>query len=143
MTEYVLPKFHFLVEWGGARLGFTEVSGLDVETEVIEYRDGANREYHKQKIPGMQKYANVTLKRGVLQSDNDLFDWWNSVALNTVEKRDVTVSLLNEEHEPVMVWKIKNAWPAKVASTDLKADGNEIAIETVELAHDGLTIQNE
>lgn len=143
MTHYPLPKFHFQVEWGGVRIGFTEVSGLDVETEVIEFRDGASPEYSKMKIPGMQKYSNVTMKRGVFKSDNEYFKWWNTVALNTVERRDVTVSLLNEIHEPVMVWKIKNAWPTKIASTDLKADGNEIAIESIELAHDGLKIQNE
>ncbi|MEQ9123322.1 MAG: phage tail protein [Alphaproteobacteria bacterium] len=143
MAEFVLPKFHFQAEWGGARIGFTEISGLDVETEVIEYREGASPEYNKQKIPGMQKFSNITMKRGVMQSDNDFFAWWNTVALNTVERRDVTISLLNEAHEPVMVWKVKNAWPAKITSTDLKADGNEIAIETVELAHDGLSIQNE
>jgi len=143
MTDYPLPKFHFNVEWGGARIGFTEVSGLDVETEVIEYRDGASPEYSKRKIPGMQKFANVTMKRGVFASDNDYFKWWNTVSLNTIERRDVTVTLLNEAHEPVMVWKIKNAWPTKIASTDLKADGNEIAIESIELAHDGLAIQNE
>lgn len=143
MTDYPLPKFHFQVDWGGARLSFTEVSGLDVETEVIEYRDGSMRDYTRLKIPGMQKYGNVTLKRGVFSGDNEFFDWWNTVALNTVERRDVTIALLNEAHEPVMVWKVKNAWPAKVAGTDLKADGNEIAIETVELAHDGLTVQND
>ncbi len=143
MSDYPLPKFHFQVEWGGARIGFTEVSGLDVETEVIEYRDGALREFSKMKIPGMQKYPNITLKRGVFKSDNDYFKWWNTVSLNTVERRDVIISLLNEAHEPVMVWKIKNAWPTKIASTDLKSDGNEIAIESIELAHDGLSIQNE
>lgn len=143
MTDYPLPKFHFQVDWGGARIGFTEVSGLDVETEVIEYRDGASPEFSKIKMPGMQKYANITMKRGVFQSDNEYFKWWNTVSLNTVERRDVTVSLLNEAHEPVMVWKVKNAWPTKIASTDLKADGNEISVETVELAHDGLSIQNE
>lgn len=143
MTEYPLPKFHFQVEWSGARIGFTEISGLDVETEVIEYRDGALLEYTKMKIPGMQKYSNVTMKRGVFKSDNEYFNWWNTVSLNTIQRRDVTVSLLNEAHEPVMVWKIKNAWPTKIASTDLKSDGNEIAIESIELAHDGLSIQNE
>ena len=143
MANYPLPKFHFQVEWGGARIGFTEVSGLDVETEVIEYRDGALPEYSKMKIPGMQKFANITMKRGVFKSDNDYFNWWNTVSLNTVERRDLTISLLNEAHEPVMVWKVKNAWPTKIASTDLKADGNEIAIESIELAHDGLSIQNE
>jgi phage tail-like protein len=143
MTEYPLPKFHFQVQWGGVRIGFTEISGLDVETEVIEYRDGALLEFSKMKMPGMQKYPNITMKRGVFKSDNDYFKWWNTVSLNTVERRDVIVSLLNEEHEPVMVWKVKNAWPTKIGSTDLKADGNEIAIEAIELAHDGLSIQNE
>jgi phage tail-like protein len=143
MTDYPLPKFHFQAEWGGVRIGFTEISGLDVETEVIEFRDGASKEYSKRKMPGLQKFPNVTMKRGVFASDNDYYKWWNTVALNTIERRDVTVSLLNEKHEPVMVWKIKNAWPSKIASTDLKADGNEIAIESIELAHDGLAIQND
>lgn len=143
MVDYPLPKFHFQVEWGGARIGFTEISGLDVETEVIEYREGNSPEYSKQKIPGMQKYANVTMKRGVVSADNDYFDWWNTVALNKVERRDITISLLNEEHSPVMVWKLKNAWASKIQSTDLKADGNETAIESVELVYDSMSIQNE
>jgi phage tail-like protein len=143
MANYPLPKFHFQVEWGGANIGFTEVSGLDVETEVIEYRDGASLEYVKTKMPGMQKFSNITMKRGTFQSDNQFFEWWNTVALNTIERRDVTISLLNESHEPVVVWKVKNAWPVKVQSTDLKADGNEAAIETIELAHEGLVVQNE
>ena len=143
MADYPLPKFHFLVDWGGARIGFTEVTGLGVETEIIEYRDGANPGFSKQKIPGMQKFGNVTLKRGVFAGDNDGFAWWNTASLNTIERRDVTVSLLNEAHEPVMVWKIKNAWPTKMTSPDLKSDANEVAIETLELAHDGLSIQNE
>lgn len=143
MAQYPIPKFHFQVEWGGAKIGFTEVTGLEVSTEVIEYRDGASKEYHKIKMPGMQKFSNITLKRGTFKGDNDYYNWWNTVALNTIERRDVTISLLNEAHEPVVVWKIKNAWPVKVQSTDLKADGNEVAIETIELAHEGLTIQNE
>ena len=142
MAEYPLPKFHFQVEWGGENLAFTEVTGLDVETEPIEYRVGNSKEYHKLMIPGMQKFANVTLKRGTYQGDNGFFDWWNTVALNTVQRRDLTISLLNPEHEPVVVWKVKNAWPVKVQSTELKADGNEIAIESIELAHEGLVIQN-
>lgn len=142
-TEYPMVKFHFLVEWGGTKIGFTEVSGLDVETEVVEYRHGASPEYFKTKMPGMQKYSNITLKRGTFASDNEYFDWWNTVKLNKIERRDITISLLNEEHSPVVVWKVKNAWPTKIKSTDLKAEGNEVAIETMELAHEGLTVQNE
>ncbi len=142
-TEYPIVKFHFQVEWGGTKIGFTEVSGLDVETEVVEYRHGASPEYFKTKMPGMQKYSNITLKRGTFASDNEYFAWWNTVKLNTIERRDITISLLNEEHAPVIVWKVKNAWPTKIQSTDLKADGNEVAIESMELVHEGLSIQNE
>ncbi|GAB2835186.1 phage tail protein [Ferruginibacter profundus] len=142
MANYPLPKFHFRVEWGGAKIGFSEVSGLSVETDVVEYRDGSSPEFHKIKMPGMQKFGNITMKRGIFQGDNDFYKWWNTVALNTIERRDVTISLLNENHEPVAVWKIKNAWPSKVQSTDLKSDDNGVAIETIELAHEGLVMQN-
>lgn len=142
-ASYPLVKFHFQVDWGGTKIGFTEVSGLDVETEVIEYRAGSSPEYSKIKMPGMQKFSNITLKRGTFNNDNEFYNWWNTVKLNTIERRDITISLLNESHEPVVTWKIKNAWPSKVQSTDLKADGNEVAIESLELVHEGLSIQNE
>lgn len=140
MATYPLPKFHFQVEWGGTKIGFTEVTGLDITTDVIEYRDGASPEYHKVKMPGLQKFSNITLKRGIFAGDNEFFLWFNTVQLNTIERRDITISLLNEEHAPVFVWKIKNAWPTKITPTDLKADGNEVALETLELAHEGIVI---
>ncbi|HTE13211.1 MAG TPA: phage tail protein [Chitinophagaceae bacterium] len=143
MAQYPIPKFHFQVEWGGTKIGFSEVSGLDVSTDIIEYREGSSPEYHKIKMPGMQKFSNITLKRGTFKGDNDFYKWYNTIALNTIERRNLVISLLNENHEPVVVWKIKNAFPVKVQSTDLKADGNEVAIETMEIAHEGLTIQNE
>ncbi len=142
MTNYPLLKFHFQVEWGGARIGFTEVSGLEAETELVEYREGSNKEYSKLKMPGMQKYANITLKRGTFLNDNDFFNWWKSTrTLGKPERRDLIISLLNEEHNPVMTWKVKNAFPTKVQATDLKADGNEVAIETMELAHEGIEME--
>ena len=142
MADYPLPKFHFKVEWGGTKIGFTEVTGLEVTTEKIEYRDGASLEYHKTRMPGMQTFGDLTLKRGVFEGDNEFYKWWNTVALNTVERRDITISLLNEQHQPVVVWKVKNAWPTKVTSTDLNASGNETAIETLVLTHEGLTMEN-
>lgn len=148
MADYPLPKFHFQVEWGGKQIGFSEVSGLSVETANIEYRHGASPEYVKTQMPGMQKYANVTLKRGTFQSDNDFYDWWKETKAFQEEnktgskfRRNIIISLLNENHDPVVTWKLKNAWPIKVQPTDLKADGNEVAIETIELVHEGLTIE--
>ncbi len=142
MANYPLPKFHFLVEWGGSRIGFTEVTGLTIETEVIEYREGNSPEYNKTKMPGLRKYSNITMKRGIFASDNDYYNWFNTVKLNQIERRDITISLLNENHEPVVVWKVKSAFPIKMQSPDLKADANEVAIESVDIAHEGLVIQN-
>jgi phage tail-like protein len=140
-ATYPLPKFHFRVEWGGSKIGFSEVTGLTVEHDLIEYRDGSSPEYHKIKMPGMQKFSNVTLKRGTFQSDADYYNWINAVKLNKPERRDVSISLLNENHEPVVVWKIKNAFPLKFQSADLKSDANEVAIESIEIAHEGLTVE--
>ncbi|CAA0120012.1 Uncharacterised protein [BD1-7 clade bacterium] len=137
-----LPVFHFQVEWGGTNLGFTEVSGLTIENQAIEYRDGLSPEYSVRKIPGMPKYSNITLKRGVVPADNEFFAWLNTNNLNKTERRDLVISLLNEEHAPTMTWKVKNAFPVKVEGPGLKSTGNEIAIETIELAHEGLTIEN-
>ena len=143
MADYPLLKFHFQVEWGGSKIAFTEVTGLEVETEGVEYRVGSSREHHKIMIPGMQKLSTISLKRGTYVGDNEFYDWWNTVALNTIEKRALTISLLNQDHDPVVVWKVKQAWPTKVVSTELKADGNEIAIEQIDLFHEGLVIQND
>lgn len=139
---YPLPVFHFTVEWGGTRVGFTEVTGLTQEIQVIEYRDGAFPEYSSVKMPGLRKFSNLTLKRGVVKADNDFFRWLSTVQLNTVERRNLVISLLDETHAPVMVWNVQNAFPVKVEGPQLKASGNEVAIESIELAHEGLTVQN-
>lgn len=146
--DYPLPKFHFQVEWGdGFRIGFTEVSGLDFETEVIEYREGTSLKYNKSKQPGLTKYSNVTFKRGTFEGDFDMYNEWRKTyffqegnATGSLYRRTVTIKLLNEEHSPVITWILENAWPSKIQSTDLKADANEIAIETMEVVHEGLTI---
>ncbi len=140
---YPLPAFHFDVDWGGARGGFAEVSGLDIEIGVIEYREGNSRDDHAQKMPGLKKYPNIVLKRGIVQGDNDFFTWLDTARSNQVERRDVTISLLDEAHEPVVRWKVRNAWVAKVEGPGLKATGNEVAIESMELAHEGLRIEND
>ena len=142
-TLYPLPTFHFTVEWGGKRIGFSEVSGLTQENQAIEYRDGSFPEFSSIKMPGIRKFSNITAKRGIGKADNDFFKWMSTVKLNTVERRDLVISLLNEEHQPVMVWKVHNAFPVKLEGPGLKASANEVAIESIEIAHEGLELQNE
>lgn len=142
-NAYPVPVFSFTVEWGGNRLGFSEVAGLTQESQVIEYRDGSFPEYSSIKMPGLRKFSNITLKRGIVAHDNDFFKWLSTIKLNTVERRDLIISLLNENREPVMVWKVARAFPVKVEGPALKATGNEAAIESIELAHEGLELQND
>ena len=139
---YPLPKFHFLVKWDpGVRVGFTEVTGLDMQIEAIEYREGNSPEYSKIKMPGMRKFSNITLKRGTVAGDSDFYKWVQNINLDAaVERRDLTISLLDETHAPVMSWKAKQAFPVKLAASDLKSDGNEVAIESIEIAHEGLSL---
>ncbi len=141
MAEYPLPKFHFEIEWGGTKIGFTEVTGLDKQVEVIEYREGQSRSFSKEKQPGLQKYSNITMKRGTFEGKTDFYDWLKEVdMLGKTKRRDITIKLLNEQHAPVFTWKALNAFPIKVQASDLKADGNEVAIETIEIAHAGLSL---
>ncbi|MFN2456865.1 MAG: phage tail protein [Chitinophagaceae bacterium] len=142
MNTEPLSAYHFIVDWGGANGAFSEISGLSIENEVIEYRNGNSTTQQATKMPGLRKYSNITLKRGLTKGDTDFYKWLNTVNLNKVEKRNVTISLLNENHEPVRVWKVRNAWPCKISGPHLKADGNEVAIETIELAHEGLEIED-
>jgi phage tail-like protein len=140
MADYPLPKFHFLVEWGGNKGSFTEVTGLDHQVEAIEYREGNSPVYSKIKMPGLHKYSNITLKRGTFAGDTDFYNWLNEIQLNKITRRDVIIKLLDETHNPVFTWKAVGAFPLKVAASDLKSDGNEVAIETIEIAHEGLSL---
>ena len=142
--KYPLPKFHFEVEWGGIRMGFTEVSGLDFETQVIEYREGNLPTYNKTKQPGLTKFTDVTLKRGIVLDNLEYYELWSRTAMFQEMKekyrRTVTIKLLNEEHKAIIIWTLSRAWPSKIQSTDLKADANEVAIETMTLVHEGLVM---
>ena len=142
-AQYPLPVFHFDVSWNDSHIGFSEVSGLTQENQAIEYRDGSFREYSAIKMPGLRKFANIVIKRGITKGNNQLFEWLSTIKLNKVERRNLVISLLNEDHQPVVVWKVLNAFPVKLEGPGLKAIGNEVAIESCELAHEGLELQNE
>ncbi|MDR3480030.1 MAG: phage tail protein [Burkholderiaceae bacterium] len=137
-----LPKFYFSVKIDSSTVHFQEVSGLDVEAQVIEYRAGDSKPFSVIKMPGLRKSGNVTLKKGVFAKDNAFWTWFNQNTLNTIKRVTVTISLLDQADAPTMVWTLANAWPAKITGTDLKADGNEVAVESIEVAYETLTIAN-
>jgi phage tail-like protein len=137
-----LPKFYFQVNWDSNVMSFQEVSGLDIEAQPIEYRSGESKEFSTVKMPGIKKIGNLTMKKGVFKSDNKFWDWFNQIKMNTIKRVPVTISLLDETGSATMVWTLSNAWPTKITGTDLKSEGNEVAVESVEIAYEGLTVTN-
>jgi phage tail-like protein len=142
MSQYPSPAYHFTVQWGGARIAVTEVTGLDIELAVVEHRDGSDPTGSPRKMPGLRKFGNIVLKRGLIVGDNEFFQWFNAVQMNRPERRDVVINLLDEQHQPIVSWRVRNAFPCKYSGPHLKAGGSEIAFETLELAHEGLTIES-
>lgn len=137
---YPLPRFHFQVDWGGAKISFTEVTGLVMEREKIEYRHSDSKDFHKIALPGLPKNNNITMKRGKFEKDFDYNTWFENVDVDRAngDRRDVIIRLLNEGQVTVAAWSASRCFPVKVMAPDFKSDANEIAVETIEVAHEGL-----
>lgn len=141
--NWPLPKFYFMVDWGSTtNIPFQEVSGLEIEAQPLSYRHGNSPVFSEINMPGMVKNGSVTMKKGVFAKDNSFWDWYNKIKMNTIERQNVVIKLLDEKGNPTMTWTLNNAWPTKISSTDLKSDANEVAIESIEIMHEGLTIAN-
>jgi phage tail-like protein len=143
-TIWPLSKFYFQVDGLGSKIGsyFQEVSGLDSETQTIEYRHGNSPVFSPIKMPGLAKVGNVTLKRGIFVKDNNFWNWYSTIKMNTIQRVTVVIKLMDEAGNPTMTWTLNNAWPTKIQGTDLKSDANEAAIETIELAFETMVIAN-
>ena len=139
-ATWPLAYFLFQVKWDDQEFIFQEVTGLSSETQVIEYRGGSSKVFSTVKMPGIQKFGNVTLKKGMFLGDKALWDKYNLIAMNTYKRSTITISLHDEKNEVVMSWTLVNAFPVKITVTDMKSDGNEVAVETLEIAHEGLVI---
>ncbi len=139
-----LPKFRFEVDFGTQlkKIAFQEVSGMDKEVQIIEYRHSNSNLFSTIKMPGIAKYGNVTMKRGIFVNDNTFWKWMDEIKMNTIARRTVLIKLLDEAGEVTMQWQLNNAWPTKITGTDLKSDGNEVAVDTIEIAHEQLIITN-
>ena len=140
-TNWPLVRFQFRVVYDNMEFIFQEVTGLSAETQVIEYRHNNSKVFDTIKMPGIQKLGNVTLKKGIFKGDDDLWKNFNAIK-NTAKKTTVVISLLDESNAVAMSWNLTNAFPTKITATDMKADSNEVAIETMEIAHEGLTISS-
>jgi phage tail-like protein len=136
-------QFNFLVQIDGVTMaGFSEVSGLTTDTNVMEYRDGSDNNHGVntvRKLPGLIKYNNIVLKRGFTQ-DASLWNWRQSVLQGSTQRQSGSISLLDEGRNKVLSWSFHDGWPVKWEGPALNAKTSEVAIETLEIAHEGLVL---
>jgi phage tail-like protein len=131
---------NFLVEIDGVTTAsFSEVSGIDVSTDVIDYREGNEKVDSVRKLPGLNKYTNITLKRGLIK-DLSLWNWMQIVLNGNLQRANVSITLLDRADNPVLRWDLLNAWPCKWSGPVLNAQSNDVAIETLEICYEGLSL---
>jgi phage tail-like protein len=133
-------SYHYRLELNNTAVaGFSEISGLTNDVDPIEYREG-NDPLHVRKLSGLRKYANIMLKRGY--TDNrDLLTWYAAAQNGAIERRNGAIILMNEDREDVLRWEFKEGWPCKYEGPSFNATGNEVAIESLEICHEQLTLE--
>ncbi len=133
-------QFNFLVEIDGIVVaGFSEVSGLTTDTNIIEYREGSEKVGTVRKLPGLMKYNNIVLKRG-WTADAKLWGWRKKVIDGKTQRLTGTITLLDEARHPALRWNFTAGWPSKWEGPALNAKTSEVAIEMLEIAHEGLEL---
>ena len=137
LEQYPYKNYRFKVEVDSVMVaGFSEVSGFDATIDVIEYREGDAVVNTPRKQPGLVKYSNITFKRGVID-DVDFYTWIEEAFSGNLTRKTIVVNLCDDTDAVVASWQIINAWPAKYTGPDLNGLGSEVAVETIELAHEG------
>lgn len=133
-------SFNFRVEIDGLTVGsFSEVGGLTSDGDSVDYREGTDLPLTVRKLIGLRKYGNISLKRGYTQN-RELWEWYRNIVNGVADRRNGTVILMDEERRDVMRWNFENGWINKIEGPSFKASGNEVAIESVEIIHEGLTL---
>ncbi|MDQ2085383.1 phage tail protein [Herbivorax sp. ANBcel31] len=132
-------NFRFRLEIDGIdEAGFSEVTGFDASVDVVEYREGDAPVPTPVKLPGLTKYGNITLKWGVTDS-MVLYEWLQGITDGNIERKTVTITVLDDEGESKASWQLINAWPVKYTAPDFNGMGSEVAMESLEIAHEGLS----
>jgi len=138
-AQYPIPVWKYQVTIDGDDYFFSEISGITQTNETITYKDGKNTMH----MPGMDTPVELSLKKGIIKGDSKLTDWIFNTKMNTIDKRDITISLLDQEDlaTQLVTWTVTNAFPKKLDAPSFNATSNEIAIESLDLMADSLTIE--
>jgi phage tail-like protein len=130
-------NFRFRVEIDGIQqMGFSDATGFEASIDPIDYREGTDPRYVR-KLSGLTKYGAITLKWGITDS-HDIYDWFKSGTTGEVLRKNISIIIVDEAGNDKTRWNITNAWPSKYHAPDLNAKGNDVAIETLEIIHEGI-----
>jgi phage tail-like protein len=133
--------FNFRVEIDDTPVAsFAECSGLTAEGDAVDYREGTDLTNHVRKLVGMRKYPNITLKRGYTKNAV-LWEWYKNILDGVQDRRDGSIILMDEAHAPVMRWNFTNAFINKIEGPSLKANSNDVVMESIELVHESLELE--
>jgi phage tail-like protein len=133
-------QFNFIVEIDGIVVGgFSECSGLTTDTNIMEYREGNEQQGIARKLPGLMKTSNITLKRGWTQNTK-LWEWRKKVIDGKTQRTSGTITLLDESRQPALRWNFRQGWPSKWEGPSLNGKTSEVAIETLEIANEGIEL---
>lgn len=131
--------YNFYVEWNGIiHAGFQEVSGLSSSQNPGEYREGTDP-LTMRKLPGLVTYDNITLKRGTTNND-ELWKWRENLMKGNADRREISIVLLDDTGAEKIRWNLTNCWPTSWSGADFNATADEVAIETLELVHEGISV---
>jgi len=133
-------QFNFLIEIDGVvKGGFSECSGLTSDTNVIDYREGNEKQLTARRLPGLMKYNNIVLKRGYT-ADTSLWTWRQKVVDGSPQRTHGSIILLDETRKPALTWNFREGWPSKLEGPALNGKTSEVAIETLEICHEGIEL---
>jgi len=142
-NTYPIPNFYFKVTVDDIVFKCSEVSGLESEFDIIEYRSGDSPVFGTQKIAGLRKGSDITLKRAIFASESQFNTWFNETKGHAPVRKTISIQLLDgssDGEDVVMGWTVQNAWPSKLTAPEFKADSSELAVESINIVHEGLSL---
>ena len=146
-TAYPLPVYNYKVEIGSDTVAFSEVSGLNVSYETTTYKESplesGSPGPRVMNMPAQAPATTVTLKKGIVRgaSVETLYGWISTIQINQVEKKDIFIRLCDENGDAAISWKVTNAFPTKLEAPTFDANSNDVAVESMELTADGVTVE--
>lgn len=139
---YPLMNYRYMATVGDDNISFSEISGLTMEYESTEHKEATDNGIKTYQLLGQPKSPSITLKKGLFKSESKLYKWFSEIHTSTFTKKDIVISLLDNENNAIMTWNVLNAFPTKFDGPSLNASENNVAFQSLELKADEIQVKN-